>query len=329
MTGRAFIGMAFAFTAALGQQTALAQARGQARLWDEPGPCARQCLLDIADDYIAALVAHNPDAAPLADDVRFTENTVIMRPGEGLWQSLSSGPTEFQIYVADPVSRMIGYIGMLEANGAPIQFGLRLAIDDSGKITQAEHMVVSNVRETSLVNLQTLRPGLRKDAILPQSERLPREIMLAIGQTYYDAIEQSDGDASLFADDCERRENGMITAGPSGESAFGGPLLGCNAQLDSRSMSYIDSIDLRRVWIADVETGLVFGISQFRHSMLDRTMDVYDAEGQLAEREVSFDPFDLPAMHVFKIRNGRMHEIEAMGFMTPYMAPSGWNPHLK
>ena len=329
MTGRALGGTALAFLAIVVQQSALAQARGQARLWDEPGPCNRQCLIELADDYIAALLARDPEAAPLADNLRFTENTVLMRPGEGLWNSLSGGPTEFQIYVPDPVSRMIGYIGMLEADGAPIQFGLRLAIDDSGTITEAEHMVVRNVRETSLVNLQVVRPGLRKDAILPAAERLPREILLTIGQTYYDAIELSDGDASLFADDCERRENGMITAGPSGESAFGGPRQGCNAQLDSRAMSYIDSIDLRRVWIADVETGLVFGISQFRHSMLDKTMDVYDANGNLAEREVSFDPFDLPAMHVFRIRDGRMHEIEAMGFMTPYMSPSGWNSHLK
>jgi hypothetical protein len=329
MTGKALFGAALACVAVLGHEAALAQARGQARLWDEPGPCDRQCLIDLADDYIAALVAHDPDAVPLAADIRFTENTVLMRPGEGLWQGLSAGPTEFQIHVPDPVSRMIGYIGMLEADGAPIQFGLRLAIDDDGTITEAEHMVVRNVREASLANLQTLRQGLRNDDIIPANERLPREIMIAIGQTYYDAIELSDGDASLFADDCERRENGMITAGPSGESAFGGPRQGCNAQLDSRAMSYIDSIDLRRVWIADEQTGLVFGISQFRHSMLDRTMDVYDANGVLAEREVTFDPFDLPAMHVFKIRGGRIHEIEAMGFMTPYMSPSGWNPHLK
>ena len=76
-------------------------------------------------------------------------------------------------------------------------------------------------------------------------------------------------------------------------------------------------------------TGLVFGISQFRHSMVDPTIDVYEADGRLTEREVAFEPFDLPAMHVFKIRGGRIYEIEAMGFMTPYLSPSGWNVHLK
>jgi hypothetical protein len=224
---------------------------------------------------------------------------------------------------------MLGFIGMMEADGEPIQFGLRLRINDDGEIIEAEHMVVTSLMESSLANLQTARPALLPTAIIPESERLPRELMLVVAQTYYDAIELSDGDATLFADECERRENGMITAGPSGESFFGGPRQGCNAQLDARAMSYIDSLDLRRVWIADEATGLAFGISQFRHSMEDRTIDVYDAEGRLTEREVDFEPFDLPAMHIFKIRGGKIYEIEAMGFMTPYMSPSGWNPHLK
>jgi len=310
-------------------QNATAQARGQARLWDDPGPCDRECLIALTDDYLAALVAHDPGAAPLAATLKFTENTELKRPGEGLWQTASSVPDDFAIYVPDPVSRMVGFIGMMEENGAPIQFGLRLAINDAGQITEAEHMVVRGVRETSLPNLQTARPALRQDAIIPANERLPREIMLVIAQTYYDAITLSDGEATLFADDCERRENGMITAGGEGEGLFGGPRQGCTAQLSARAMSYIDSIDLRRVWIADEATGLAFGISQFRHSMVDPTMDVYDENGKLTERTVDFAPFDLPAMHVFKIRNGRIHEIEAMGFMTPYMSPSGWNPHLK
>jgi hypothetical protein len=320
---------ALAVLLAAGGQAANAQAKGEARLWEAPGPCDRECLIGIADRYLAALVAHDPNAAPMADEVRFTENTVLLEVGEGLWQTASAVPASFAIYVPDPVSRMLGFIGIMEEDGAPIQLGLRLAINDDGEIIEAEHQVVRSLRESSLENLRTPRPGLLPTAVIPESERLPRELMLVIAQTYYDAIEQSDGDASLFADECERRENGMITAGGTGESFFGGPRQGCNAQLDTRAMSYIDSIDLRRVWIADEVTGLAFGISQFRHSMEDPTIDIYDADGELTERTVDFEPFDLPAMHTFKIRGGRIYEIEAMGFMTPYMSPSGWNHHLK
>lgn len=38
-----------------------------------------------------------------------------------------------------------------------------------------------------------------------------------------------------------------------------------------------------------------------------------------------FDPFDLPAAHVFKVgADGLVHETEAMGFTAPYDSPTGW-----
>jgi hypothetical protein len=40
---------------------------------------------------------------------------------------------------------------------------------------------------------------------------------------------------------------------------------------------------------------------------------------------MKFDPFDLPAAHVFKVgADGKVHEIEAMGFLAPLNSPSGW-----
>jgi hypothetical protein len=44
-----------------------------------------------------------------------------------------------------------------------------------------------------------------------------------------------------------------------------------------------------------------------------------------ARRDVAFDPFDLPAPHIFKVRDNRIHEIEALGFMMPYMSKNGWS----
>ena len=32
----------------------------------------------------------------------------------------------------------------------------------------------------------------------------------------------------------------------------------------------------------------------------------------------------LPAIHIYKIWGGQMHEIEAMGIVLPYMSPTGW-----
>ena len=39
---------------------------------------------------------------------------------------------------------------------------------------------------------------------------------------------------------------------------------------------------------------------------------------------MKFKAFDLPAMHIFKVEGGKIHEIEAMGFAAPYNSPTGW-----
>jgi len=295
---------------------------GQARLFQAPLACDRACLIKTANDYLAALVAHDASRVKLAADLKFGENTERLKAGEGLWKTASAVPSAFALHVPDPVSGQIGFIGMMEESAKPIQLGLRLKVEN-GAITEAEHLVVRSFNGSSLDNLKTPRPGLLAE--IPPAQRAPREVLLAIGMTYYDSIEQSSGDATPFADDCERRENGMITAGGTGTGLDGQPRLGCHAQMDSRTFTYIDSIDFRRVWIADPVTGLVFGLSQFRHSMKDKQITVIGRDGKPTTRDVAFNPFDLPAAHIFKIRDNRIHEIEALGFMVPYMSKGGWS----
>jgi hypothetical protein len=301
-------------------------ALGQARLFQAPLACNRECLLETAGGYLAALVAHDPTKVKLSPQLKFVENAQRLTAGEGLWKTASAVPTAFALPVPDPVSGQIGFIGMMEESGKPIQLGLRLKVEN-GAITEAEHLVVRSFNGNSLDNLRTLRPGLRAE--IPAAQRSPREVLLAIGMTYYDSIEQSSGDAAPFADDCERRENGMITAGGVGNGLDGQPRLGCAAQMDTRTFTYIDSIDFRRVWITDPVTGLVFGLSHFRHSMTNKEITVIGRDGKPTTRAVAFDPFDLPAAHVFKIRDNRIHEIEALGFMLPYKSKGGWSDFLR
>jgi hypothetical protein len=187
-----------------------------------------------------------------------------------------------------------------------------------------EHLIARNLRETSLANLQTPRPGLL--TTVPPGERVPREQMLKIGASYYDALVNSDGDAAPFADDCLRRENGMQTTGnppPKTPGRGSTGAMGCRAQLFTRTLSYIKRIEPRRVEIADVETGLVFGLSQFRHPMEEKRLRIVGVPG-VDSIDMNNEPFDLPAAHIYKIRGGKIHEIEAMGFSLPYNSKTGW-----
>jgi hypothetical protein len=313
--------------------------------------CDRTCLLGIADAYLAALAAHDPSRAPLAPNVTFTEQAQPLKVGEGLWRTVTEGPTAFKLPVPDPVAGQVAMIVMLKANTprppgpslttvapppeppgpAAVQLALRLKVENR-RITEAEHLIARITNPNQLANLQTLRPGLL--AAVPARERSPRNLMLLIANSYYDAIVQSDGTVAPFADDCGRRENGMHTAGagrpanaPTGPG--GGPPQGCAEQLTARAMSYIRSIDLRRVWIADEETGLAFGLTMFRHPMDERFVTLLNPDGTTTQRPMNFNPFDLEAAHIFKIRGGQIHEIEAMGFVLPLYSKNGWSQFVR
>ena len=285
-----------------------------------PDPCNRACLKDLASSYVAALVAHNPSKVPLATDLKFVENVTAKKPGEGLWKTASEGPTTFAVYVPDPVAGQVGFIGMMKADGKPIELALRLKVRH-GEIVEAEHLIAAP-RDNVLANLRTPRPGLL--VVVPKDERSSHAQLLKIGATYYEALVKGDGSLSPFADDCERHENGMITTGSKlMGSPDGSPKLGCKTQLDTKVMSYIKRIEPRRVWIADPVTGLVFGLSQFRHPMKEDHVDIVGYPG-VKSVPMKFPPFDLPAAHIFKVQGGKIHEIEAMGFMAPYDSKTGW-----
>jgi hypothetical protein len=97
----------------------------------------------------------------------------------------------------------------------------------------------------------------------------------------------------------------------------------CKSQLDSQTMAYIDTIDNRRVEIADELTGLALGFSHFHHSMTQKEYKIVNDPSREVSK-MNFNPFDLPAMHIYKIWGGQIHEIEAMGFTAPYNSPTGW-----
>jgi hypothetical protein len=293
--------------------------------------CDRECLKMLADNYIAALVAHDPRKVPLATDAKFVENAQRMKPGEGLWKSTTAGPTEFKILVPDPYSQEVGGMVMIQSDGKPTQLGFRLKLVN-GKITEAEH-IVAVPREASLANLEKPRPAILMD--VPYEYRDSRGRLIHIAKSYYDALDDNNGSLAPFASDCERRENGIRTA-PSGGVATGPTIPGapqrppglvglqdCASQINSGTFQYITVIDDRRVEMADEQTGLALGFSHFHHAMTEKQYKILNSPDRDVVK-MDFKPFDLPAMHIYKIWGGQIHEIEAMGFTAPYNSPTGW-----
>ncbi|MEJ0100344.1 MAG: hypothetical protein WDO12_11680 [Pseudomonadota bacterium] len=307
----------------------------------------RAGLVKLADDYFAALVAHDPSRVPFAPDAKFVENVTRTKVGDGLvWKTASSVPTTFKLVIPDPVSQEVGGIVVLGNGKGPTQLGFRLKVAN-GRIVEAEHLVQGPREGQELSpNLVTVRPPMLLEVPFEYADSRGR--LIHIAKSYYDALDNNNGYLAPFAADCERRENGMRTAPNGGPSLVGGvpgggpppaagapprptpppKLLGlqsCTTQINSGAFQYITTIEDRRVEIADTATGLAMGFSHFHHAMTQKKFRIY---GDPSRDEVDMStqkPFDMPALHVYKIWGGEIHEIEAIGVLNvPFNAPTGW-----
>jgi hypothetical protein len=288
----------------------------------------RLALVALMDQYLDALAKHDPSSVPLAEDVKLVENTKVTPIGEGLWETATGGPTEFRIYIADPVAGQIGFLGVIKENNLPTILGARLKIVD-GKITEIDHLVIDAVKHPLNPNMKKPRPGLIQP--LKLSERVPRDKMLEIANSYYEAIVQDNGNIAPFADECQRRENGGTTANYQENTTEKVPdddflifrKMKCGEQLSTGVMSYITDINRRRFIAVDEEMGLVFAYSMFVHTGELKVMKITGVPG-ITEMKNNWGPFDLPAAHVFKIRNGMIYEIEAIGYVAEHGIKNGW-----
>ncbi len=308
--------------------------------------CDRQCLVTLMQNYLAALVKHDPKTVRFGAEVKFTENTANIPVGYGLWVTASSGPTEFQVYAADPVAQQVVCLVMMKENGnKDVLLGVRLRLQ-RGKIVEAEHHAVRDGIAGGMPNLQKPRPGLVED--LAPADRTPRDQMIDIGLSYYDALVGGDGTLAPFAGECERRENGSTSVGgaraaakppaakpqfpPQGsvdpEMAKLGMALAaapktCAAQISAGVWAYITEIRNRRLLVVDEQKGLAVGFSDFYHDSKLKTMKLRGVPG-LDSVPAYQGTFNMPAMHIFKIKKGKIYDIEATGLVLPYGTKTGW-----
>jgi hypothetical protein len=292
----------------------------------------RAALLKLADNYLAAVVAHDPAKVPFANDAKVVENITHIKVGEGIWKTATSGPTDFKIVAADPVLQEVGGLVVMQNDGKLVQFGFRLKIANR-RIVEAEHLVVA-IRNPDNPNLQKPRPAIALE--IPDEYADSHGRMIHIAKSYYDALDDNNGHLAPFAPDCERHENGMRTA-PFGGPSLGGQIPGaaprppglqgmqdCTSQMDSGTFQYITTIEDRRVELADTVTGLAIGFSHFHHPMTEKKFRITGNPDRQESDMSNQKPFDMPAMHIFKIWGGQLHEIEAVGITVPYNSPTGW-----
>jgi len=298
-------------------------------------PCDRACLVGILDGYMNAMFKHDPKAVPpLSIDVRMTENTAVMDVGEGmLWRSKTE-PTSFKIAVADPIEGQVAFQGRLTVQGRDNLVALRLKVD-RGKISEIEQLWAGSIAPQAIELLTTPRTVLTEDA--PPAQRVSREIMFRVANSYFDALEGDSGKIGAFADDCVRHENGYRTVNnpPPGGRLMPGPqlpdpkteqgqsqlkmsMLTCAQQIDTKIFAFMKRIRPRRALILDEQKQIVGAFPLFVHDGTRRGAAADAPPGMLQ---------NLVTMETFSVRGGLIHHVEAAPFVTiPYGLGNGWTP---
>jgi hypothetical protein len=113
--------------------------------------------------------------------------------------------------------------------------------------------------------------------------------------------------------------------GGSGREPASPTLLGmqdCTSQR-SGTFQYINTED-RRVEIADTMTGLALGFSHFHHPMEQKVFKITGNPNREVSDMTNQRSFDMPALHIYKIWGGHIHEIEAIGIVIGLNSPTGW-----
>src|SRR5436305_2564429 len=99
--------------------------------------CDRACLKGMLEQYLNAVIQHNPSSVALTPGYRQTENAVVRRPGQGIWQTARS-PGGVQRRYFDPVTQNAAYFGTLEeTSGNTAVVTVRLKVADR-KVAEAE-----------------------------------------------------------------------------------------------------------------------------------------------------------------------------------------------
>jgi len=263
--------------------------------------CDRACLAGFITDYLDAVVAEDPTAVALADEVRFTEDTVEMEVGQGLWAT-ASGLRDYRQDILDVREGIAASQAVLEEAGSPVLLMLRLRVED-GRVTEIESVVTRSREEGILFNVDGVESADRTvmDYIPRASERLSRDEAIRIAEFYPAGLTIGSFvtvDAP-FGPDAYRLENGGIMAGP------GCSRPGCE---DIKAQQIIGHPDLTtRVVAVDEEMGIVLLRMNFGDTG-------------------SYGPGNaLIVWEAFKVYGGQIHAVEAFMEIMPADAPTGWD----
>ena len=242
--------------------------------------CDRECLRGALMRYMNAVANNEPDNAGIIVGFRQTENAEVKRIGTGTWQSVTA-LGEVQRQFMDPVSGQAAYFGLVEESGEPAVVAVRVKVVGR-QITEAEWYIGragqpgmqgepapdgTGAGPYDPANFLANPPPPERN-VAPR-ERLSRESLLGVTNSYFDAITSHDGSIMLIKPDCQRIENGRQITGrvlPEGsDDGYQGKTV-CSSGIRTTGRLGIALVTSRRYPLVDEQQQVVLGLAVFlRH----------------------------------------------------------------
>jgi hypothetical protein len=214
------------------------------------------------------VVSHKPETGGLWVGFRQTENAVVIPEGQGVWKNVT-GLGDIQRRYFDPVQNQAGYFGTVKMGNEDAVVALRLKVQWN-QVTEAE-WYVSRKSDPGLTgepgktpfNVETLRATLPAQRVVPKGERMQREALEAVVNTYFDGITNHNGYIVKGHPGCSRYENGFPT--------FDTPMkpemdVGNNGKMDCRTQADfgVAIVAGRNYYVLDEEAQTVMVSAMFR-----------------------------------------------------------------
>ncbi len=276
-------------------------------------PCNRDCLKKHLDTYLAAVTSHKPETGNLWVGFRQTENALVVAETQGVWKNVTALGSIQRRYF-DPVQKQAAYFGTVMMGDEEAIVALRLRVQWN-QVTEAEWFVtrksdpgLTGEPGKTPFNIDTLRATLPATRVVPRGERMQREALQAVVNTYFDGITNHNGYVVKGHPGCTRYENGFPTFNSNMTPAMD---IGNNGKSDCRTQADfgVAIVTVRNFYLIDEEAQAVMVSAMFRREQKNAKLRNHFTE-------------------LFHLDHGKIRDIHAAFYYAPENRPvPNWPPY--
>ena len=317
--------------------------------------CDRACLEGFVDQYMDALIAHDPKKLPVTPRMKMTENGQRLEPGDGFWRTATAKGT-YRLFVTDTQAGQVAFLGTMSeapppSMAVPVIVAIRMKVENR-QVSEIETFVVRNMQGANRLDMMG-KPNAMLLESVPTAQRATRDALMKTANLYYTGLEKNDGKGTYpCTDDCNRVENGTQTTNnpdyrtssvyspppaiggraqgkqappppPPPPEAINPGAMGCKQGFESGYFHFVTRVRDRRFLAVDPERGLVFSFVFVDHAS-GKAQNVKLADG----REITAGPkrpWTWESADAFRIENGKIRRVESIMEQVPYGMQSGWS----